>query len=57
MPLKVADLVRDADLLREARAAAFALVHDGRLDTPEFAPLKRQVLDRFGKLFDLPQSG
>jgi ATP-dependent DNA helicase RecG len=57
LPLRVADLIRDAAVLNEARTAAFALVTAGRIDTPEFAPLKLRVLDRFGKLFDLPQSG
>jgi ATP-dependent DNA helicase RecG len=57
LPLRVADLVRDADVLPPARDTAFELVASGRLDTPEFGPLKLKVLDRFGKLFDLPQSG
>jgi ATP-dependent DNA helicase RecG len=56
-PLRVASLTRDADLLVRAREAAFALAGDGRLDEPEFAPLKLRVLERFGKLFELPQSG
>ncbi len=57
LPLRVADLVRDAAVLQPARDAAFALVEEGRIDTPEFAPLKLRVMQRFGKLFDLPQSG
>jgi ATP-dependent DNA helicase RecG len=57
LPLRVADLVRDADHLDEARREAFRLVEGGELDGPEYAALKRKVLDRFGKLFDLPQSG
>lgn len=57
LPLRVADLVRDADVLEEARAAAVGLVESGRLDQPEFVPLKLRVLTRFGQLFDLPQSG
>ncbi len=57
LPLRVADLVRDAEVLEEARAAALALVESGRLDQPEFVPLKLRVLERFGKLFDLPHSG
>lgn len=57
LPLRVANLARDADVLSEARTAAFALVDTGHLDEPEFAPLKLRVLERFGKLFDLPQSG
>lgn len=57
LPLRVADLARDTDILQQARDAAFTLVGSGRLDEPEFAPLKLKVLERFGKLFDLPQSG
>ena len=57
LPLRVADLARDAEILTAAREAAFDLVESGRLDQPEFVPLKVQVLNRFGRLFDLPQSG
>ena len=57
LPLRVADLRRDTALLDEARDRAFALVDDGRIDAPEFAALKRIVLDRFGKLMALPRSG
>ena len=44
-------------LLDEARTAAGDLVESGVFDQPEYAPLKVRVLDRFGRLFDLPQSG
>ena len=57
LPLRVADLSRDRDLLEEARDLAFGLVESGEFDTPEFAPLKNLVLDRFSELMDLPQSG
>ncbi len=57
LPLKVADLVRDGDALAAARQTAFDLVASGAFDGPEFAPLKNQVLDRFGRLFDLAGSG
>ena len=57
MPLRVADLIRDNDVLEEARKAAFDLVESGQFDQPEFAPLKIQVLERFRQLMDLPQSG
>jgi ATP-dependent DNA helicase RecG len=57
LPLKVADLVRDKEILTEARKAAFELVEGGQIDAPEFAPLKLRVLERFGKLMDLPRSG
>lgn len=57
LPLKVADLIRDAKVLAQARKAAFSIVDSGDFDTPEFAPLKIRVLERFGKLMDLPRSG
>ncbi|MEZ6053454.1 MAG: ATP-dependent DNA helicase RecG [Planctomycetaceae bacterium] len=57
MPLRVANLTRDIKILDEARREAFAVVDSGEFDTPEFAPLKREVLERFGRLMDLPQSG
>jgi len=57
LPLAVADLVRDAAELINARQAAFELVNSGAFDQPSFAPLKIRVLERFGKLFDLAGSG
>jgi ATP-dependent DNA helicase RecG len=57
LPLRVADLVRDQAILKEARDVAFELVGSGRLDTPEFLPLKVQVLERFGRLLEIAGSG
>ncbi|MFQ5733599.1 MAG: ATP-dependent DNA helicase RecG [Planctomycetaceae bacterium] len=57
LPLKVADIRRDAKLLKQARAAAFELVNTGEVDSPEFAPLKISVLERFGEWLNLPQTG
>ena len=57
LPLRVANLVRDSEILLEARGAAFELVESGEFDQPPFAPLKIRVLERFGRLMDLPQSG
>ena len=57
LPLRVADLSRDVELLIETRIAAFNLVETGEFDEPDFAPLKNLVLDRFQNLMDLPQSG
>ena len=57
MPLRVASIIRDKEILLEARDAAFELVESGRFDDPEFVPLKVQVLEHFGRLMDLPQSG
>lgn len=57
LPLRVADLRRDDDLLQETREIALRLVEKGEFDQPRFAQLKIRVLDRFGQLLDLGQSG
>ncbi len=57
LPLRVASLTRDVEILDEARRAAFELVERGTFDTPGFVPLKSLVLERFGRLMDLPQTG
>ncbi len=57
MPLKLADLTRDYDLLVETREAAQRLVDLEAIDRPEFAPLKLKILDRFGKMMDLQRGG
>ena len=57
LPLRVADLVRDSSVLRDARSRAFDLVGSGDFDRPEFAMLKIKVLDRFGTALDLPKTG
>jgi ATP-dependent DNA helicase RecG len=57
LPLRVADLVRDAAVLREARTSAFELVKTGELDQPEYGMLKVKVLERFGTALDLPKTG
>ncbi|MEZ6046936.1 MAG: ATP-dependent DNA helicase RecG [Planctomycetaceae bacterium] len=49
MPLRVAHLVRDVEILEEARTAAFKLVDSGRLGHPDYHLLKQQVAQRFGK--------
>jgi ATP-dependent DNA helicase RecG len=57
LPLRVADPLRDASNLEEARTAAFELVETGEFEGPEFAPLKIHVLERFAQVMDLPQTG
>jgi ATP-dependent DNA helicase RecG len=57
LPLRIADLVRDAEAVERTRAAAIDLIQSNRLDSPEYAALKIRVLDRFGKLFDLTGGG
>ena len=57
LPLRVADLIRDRELLLEARTAAFNLVETGEFDDPSYGPLRVRVLDRFSQIMNLPQSG
>lgn len=57
LPLRVADLTRDTTMVADTRAAAFELVQSGRIDTPEFAPLKVRVIERFGQLFEISGGG
>ncbi|WP_339674889.1 helicase-related protein, partial [uncultured Gimesia sp.] len=57
LPLRVADLKRDEAILQETHAVALRLVERGEFDQPRFAPLKIRVLERFGQLMDLGQSG
>ena len=57
MPLRFANIIRDQELLIEARQAAHDAIDRGAIDTAEYAPLKLRVLDRFAKLMDLPQTG
>lgn len=57
LPLKVADIKRDAKLLFEARQAAWDLINSGDFDQPSFAQTKQRVLERFAHVLDLPQTG
>jgi ATP-dependent DNA helicase RecG len=57
LPLRVADLIRDHEVLLETRRAAFQLVESGEFDTPAFAPLKIRVLERFEQQMELVGTG
>jgi len=57
-PLRIADLTRDVDLLKEARVDAQTLIAlDPELAEPEFDRLRRLVLSRYGKALDLGDVG
>ena len=57
-PLRIADLVRDTELLDEARRDAQALVAaDPGLAQPEHARLRRMTLSRYGKVLELGDVG
>ena len=57
-PLRIADLVRDTDILVNAREIAQKIVEqDPNLDLPEHAKLKRQVAQRHGAVVSLGDVG
>jgi len=57
-PLRVADLLRDTDLLIEARRDALALVAaDPNLARPQNLALRQRMLARYGKALDLGDVG
>jgi len=57
-PLMIADLIRDCEVLDEARRDAQAMVAgDPGLALPEHARLRKQVLTRYGQVLDLGDVG
>jgi len=57
-PLRIADLRRDIDVLRDARTDAQAIIAaDPELRAPEFARLRRMMLVRYGESLDLGDVG
>jgi len=57
-PFRIADLVRDRDVLLEARADAAELVRsDPGLSQPEHAKLRKQMLNRYGAVLNLGDVG
>lgn len=57
-PFRIADILRDKDVVLEARRDAWDLVReDPGLSRPEHARLRRMVLRRYGKSFSLADVG
>ena len=57
-PLRVADLLRDSDLLTEARRDALAMVAaDPGLALPQNSALRQRMLARYGKVLELGDVG
>lgn len=54
-PLRIADLIRDADILMEARQDAAALVE--QIHDSEFESLKKMVINRYGEVLELGDVG
>lgn len=57
LPLRVANPIRDIQILQRARRIAYDLVRTGDFDSDEYQHLKTIVLERFADLLDLPQTG
>lgn len=57
LPLRVADLSRDAKILEEARERAFDWVGRGAIDSEDSAGLRAIVWRRFGEALELPPAG
>ena len=57
-PLRIADMLRDAPIVEEARSAAQRLIaSDPELTSPSLANLRRMVLARYGTALDLGDVG
>jgi ATP-dependent DNA helicase RecG len=57
-PLWIADLVRDAEVLAQAREAAVRLIAaDPQLAAPGYERLRRMVLRRYGEALELGDVG
>jgi ATP-dependent DNA helicase RecG len=57
-PLRIADLVRDTDVLLQAQAAARELIaKDPDLKQPELIRLRQLVVGRYGKALDVSDVG
>ncbi len=57
MPFRVTTLPQDEPIVLETKRAAERMVSKGTIDQPEFAALKRTVIDRFGNQLSLPRTG
>ncbi|MDG1898147.1 MAG: ATP-dependent DNA helicase RecG [Fuerstiella sp.] len=57
LPLRVANPIRDIQILKTARRMAHDLVRTGDFDSAEYEALKNVVLERFAHVLDLPQTG
>jgi ATP-dependent DNA helicase RecG len=57
-PLRIADLVRDGELLQTAREDARRIIDlDPRLENPSFGDLKRMLIARYGKTLEISDVG
>ncbi len=57
-PLRIADLLRDAELLGTARRDARAIIDaDPDLNAPEFSALRRMIIARYGEALEISDVG
>ncbi|MCA9094719.1 MAG: ATP-dependent DNA helicase RecG, partial [Planctomycetaceae bacterium] len=57
LPLRVAELPRDQEILEIVRSEAWQLVETGDIDTPPYAELKNRVMQRFKAWIDVVGTG
>jgi len=57
LPLRVAELPRDQEILEIARSEAWQLVETGDIDTPNYVELKNRVMQRFKAWIDVVGTG
>lgn len=57
LPLRVANPIRDIQILQKARRMAHDLVRTGDFDSEEYQELHTIVIERFAHVLDLPQTG
>lgn len=57
LPLRVAELPRDQEILEQARSEAWDLVESGTIDAPDCQELKQRVLHRFQAWIDVVGTG
>lgn len=57
-PLRIANLIRDAEIVGQARTDAQSLLlHDPQFTSPDYGKLKKMVLTRYGKVLELADVG
>lgn len=57
-PLRIANLIRDAEVVGQARTDAQSLLlHDPQLTSADYSKLKKMVLTRYGKVLELSDVG
>lgn len=57
LPLRIAELPRDLEILEQARKEAWELTESGAINTPPYRDLKKRVMQRFRDWIDIVGTG